>query len=105
MTHGDIVDLLFENNTQIGYCRKIIRKGYLWINHIELLPQYRLMGYGRRIMLEYENIALQANCTRIECEPIGESVVFWQRIGYNNLGRQTRGYPPNETDDIYQKII
>ena len=105
-TNEGFRDIIFDNNTEIGYCVKTIRDNdHLWITDIVIYPQFRRQGYGRQVITEYENIARNHNCNKIECEPIGESVSFWAKVGFSDVGRRISGIPPSESDPIFQKII
>jgi hypothetical protein len=113
----NIRDYFFDlsGRTQsVGWCtRRLHENDYLWIDMFQINEEFRSgicsnpPHYGHRFIRLYEIYARNHGCNRIECEPQGSSVGFWERIGFQNIGpwEMTNCYPPRVSDPIYQKII
>ena len=100
-------DILKINGKQIGRCLKGVKCDCLIIQNITIFEEFRSKGYGQILIEKYEEIAKSRGCLKIECEPNDESIKFWEKIGFENIGTRevSIGEHLYKTDSIYQKII
>ncbi|MBD2514742.1 GNAT family acetyltransferase [Nostoc sp. FACHB-973] len=56
-----------------------------WINYLAVAPQYQRQGIGRLMMLEAEQLLVEAGCPKINLlvrTTNSEVIRFYQRLGY-----------------------
>ena len=82
--------------------RGFIKPGYGYIMEFYVCPQYRRMGYGKRMFLHMEHLLRKNGAKRmyLTADPFtGEP--FWKAMGFANTGEQS----PENKLDIYEKDV